>query len=41
MLRIICRNSDILFFNKLLLHKLNNLSGGSNRKLKVNYNEHT
>ncbi len=30
-----------MFFNKLSLHKLNNLSGGGNRKLKVNYNEHT
>jgi hypothetical protein len=41
LLRIICRNSDILFFNKLTLNKLNIIKGGGNRKLKVKYNEHT
>lgn len=41
LLRIICRNSDILFFNKLTLNKLNKLKGGGNKKLTVKYNEHT
>jgi hypothetical protein len=43
LLRIICRNSDILFFNKLTLNKLTKLNiirGGGNRKLGIKYNEH-